>query len=436
MSHLPASSSSGRRRSWIAVLVALGAYASLKTIQFWITSNPNPLRVLHNAVARPQSMPASDLTRTAGVVVNSTVTYKNLWDDAPFIPPWMKRYFAWHRTERAQLKRENWKERRYLVLRCLRTDKKCGGASDRLNPVPYLLMLAAKTNRLFFITWSRPAPLEEFLVPPVGGLNWTVPDSVDFQPHLIGRKTIYGATQNETGIISSEKNAFWAHSDLFLVEARLTGARSWKAYDEGRSSPSSEASYESVYGEVWRILFEPSLPLAAQIAATKAKLGLATGKYVSAHVRAQYVRNTTGNTAAVENALRCAMALLPGAPVYFASDSVHASRYALGYGRDVLNHTVVAHIPEREPLHIDRGTSFLSHADADWNRYPASAYYDTFVDLYLLSGGSCLTYGLGGYGHWASLFSGDVKCAVRHVARNCSEAAFLRSTTTTKPILS
>jgi hypothetical protein len=208
---------------------------------------------------------------------------------------------------------------------------------------------------------------------------------------------------------------------LFLVEARLTGARSWDAYDEGRRSPSSEASYESVYGEVWRVLFEPSPPLAAQIAATKAELGLSAGTHVSAHVRAQYVRNTTGNTAAVGNALRCAMALLlRDAPVYFASDSAHASRYALEYGRDVLNHTVVAHIPEREPLHIDRGASILSHADADWDRYPASAYYDTFVDLYLLSGGSCLTYGMGGYGHWASLLSGDVRCAVRHVTRNCS----------------
>jgi hypothetical protein len=408
--------SSGRRTSQIMVLVALGAFSWL---QRGNRSDANP-RILHNAVAKPPSKAISDLMPTGSVVVDFSIESKTLWEDSPSIPPWMKRYFAWHKSEKEQLTRENWKERRYLVLRCLATDMKCGGASDRLNPVPYLLMLAERTNRLFFITWSRPAPLEEFLVPPVGGLNWTVPDSVDFQPHLIGRNVIYDAARNETGIIASEKNSFWAHSDLFLVEARLSGARSWKAYDEGRRAPSSEANYESVFGEVWRVLFEPSPPLAARIAATKAQLHLETGKYVSAHVRAQYVQNTTGNTGHVENALHCAMSLLPGAPVYFASDSAHASRYALEYGRNVLNHTVVAHIPEREPLHIDRGRSFLSHAEADWDRYPASAYYDTFVDLYLLSGGSCLTYGIGGYGHWASLLSGDVTCAMRHAARNCS----------------
>jgi hypothetical protein len=412
--------SSGKSRSWIAVVVALGGCVCLETLLLGSPSDASPLRILHNVVAKPPSKSTSDRTPTGSVIVDSSVESKDLWEDSPSLPPWLKRYFAWHKSERAQLTRENWKERRYLVSRCLATDMKCGGASDRLNPLPYLLMLAARTNRLFFITWSRPAALEEFLVPPVGGLNWTVPDSVDFQPHLIGRKAIYDGTQNETGIIASERNAFWAYSDLFFVEARVTRANPRVAYDEGRSAPSSEANYETVYGEVWRVLFEPSPPVAAQISATKAQLHLETGKYVSAHVRAQYVQNTTGNTAHLENALRCAMSLLPGASVYVASDSAQVSRLALEYGRSVLNHTVVAHIPEREPLHIDRGTNFLSHAHADWGRYPASSYYDTFVDLYLLSGGTCLTYGIGGYGRWASLLSGDAKCAMQHTEHNCS----------------
>jgi hypothetical protein len=104
----------------------------------------------------------------------------NLWDGSPSLPPWMKEYFGWHRAERGRLTRGNWETRRYLVLRCLEDDAECGGASDRLGPLPYLLMLAHRARRLLFIHWSRPAPLEEFLVPPAGGMDWTVPECVRF----------------------------------------------------------------------------------------------------------------------------------------------------------------------------------------------------------------------------------------------------------------
>lgn len=106
-------------------------------------------------------------------VLNST---HNLWDDSTVLPAWMKDYFAWHAQEISLLTAENYQSQRFLVLRCLATDQTCGGASDRLKPLPILIKLAAQSKRLFFIYWSRPCLLEEFLVPVPGGLNWTVPE--------------------------------------------------------------------------------------------------------------------------------------------------------------------------------------------------------------------------------------------------------------------
>jgi hypothetical protein len=330
----------------------------------------------------------------------------------------MKQYFDWHVSVRSKLTRENWRDRRYLVLRCLRTDYKCGGASDRLNALPYLLMLANRTNRLLFITWSRPAPLEEFLVPPAGGLDWTIPDAVDLEPLLTGRRRIYSKKKNETGIIAMPENAFWAGTDRMVVEVRLKGNPVEHIYDENRQS-SSEATFERVYSDVWHVLFEPSPKLAAVIARTYEKLGLTPGQYVSMHVRAQFAENNTDDKDSVLNALRCASSLSPGAPIYVASDSLPVSTYAFEYGTRVLNHLVTTNLRAEPPLHIDRGKSFLDHAKADWDKYPASAYYDTFVDLYLLSGGRCSTYGIGGYGYWASTISRNVSCSVQHNRRRC-----------------
>jgi hypothetical protein len=354
----------------------------------------------------------------AGHSTNST----RLWDESLTIPPWMKRYFAWHEEQRASLTRENWKSKRYLVLRCLSTDAKCGGASDRLNALPYLLLLANQTNRLFFITWTRPAALEEFLVPPKGGLNWTIPSAVDFSQYLIGRRNIRGrakASINETGIIANKGNSYWAKTDLFFVEARMAGAPPQSTYDECRESP-DEAPFKGVFRDVWRILFEPSPNLAARISSTQQRLGLEEGMYVSAHIRAQYKENATDNMAIVRNAIHCASTLDPGAAVFVGSDSPQVAQFAVQYGKTVSHHSVSARMQEGITLHIDRGRSFLSHADADWNEYPASAYFDTFVDLYLLSGAKCVTYGIGGYGHWASMLSGNSSCSMRHTARNCS----------------
>ena len=73
-------------------------------------------------------------------------------------------------------------------MQCLRDqdEEKCGGTADRLKPFLYQLREAYERQRVLLIYWTKPARLEEFLLPPKGGIDWRVPTwlepivSIDF----------------------------------------------------------------------------------------------------------------------------------------------------------------------------------------------------------------------------------------------------------------
>jgi hypothetical protein len=69
-------------------------------------------------------------------------------------------------------------------------------------------------------------------------------------------------------------------------------------------------------------------------------------------------------------------------------------------------------------LHIDRGIDFLQRSNG-WKNVSVAAFYDTFVDLYLLAGSQCLSYGVGGYGLWGSLLSHNSSCSNSHKKEKC-----------------
>jgi hypothetical protein len=107
------------------------------------------------------------------------------------IPSWIVDYMQWHNQQRSQWdhnrtnrsgehhhddvdsdeeedKENNYHSAHYLVLRCLdpSIDHHCGGLSDRLKPIPLLIRLAAQSHRMFFIHWTHPTLLTNFLIPP------------------------------------------------------------------------------------------------------------------------------------------------------------------------------------------------------------------------------------------------------------------------------
>jgi hypothetical protein len=345
-----------------------------------------------------------------------------LTQNSTVLPQWFKDYAISHRAQRLALTERNWKDQRFLIMRCLHTDRGCGGASDRLQSVPTMLMLANMTGRMLFIKWSRPAALQEFLVPPVDGLDWTIPDWLD--KHLDFR-TLPEAEGKDPATALERA----ASSDKIMTFRIQIHDKRAVFYDAHKST--NELAYHFVLRDFWDTLFTPSPPVAALIQQNMHDLNLVPGKYVAAHVRTLYLKDESNNTDMIRNGINCATRLKPGWPVYFASDSVSATLAALEYGRSkeqqrksknstaTTTATVVARMADTEPLHLDRGIDFLSSSDA-WKNVKATAFYDIFVDLYLLAGSQCLAYGVGGYGMWGALLSHDISCSLPHFRGTCN----------------
>ena len=104
----------------------------------------------------------------------------NLWDKDEHLPHWIKAYFNWHKHKRTTWNLYNYTSERWLIMQCLadQDKRKCGGTADRLKPIPFMLRMAYNTRRILLIRWTRPASLEEFLVPPKNGFDWRVPEEM------------------------------------------------------------------------------------------------------------------------------------------------------------------------------------------------------------------------------------------------------------------
>jgi hypothetical protein len=344
----------------------------------------------------------------SGVVNSNLLSKTQKWENSTVLPVWFKNYVALHREQRLALNETNWKDQRYLIMRCLDIDNQCGGASDRLQSIPTLLALANKIRRMFFIKWSRPAPLQEFLVPPKGGLDWTFPDWIDQQ---LDFRELPMATGNPPRSIQQAKSS--VRIVTFRHQNYDHGAN---YYNEQRSD--NEPAFNHVFREMWDTLFIPSPPVAALIRPNMNDLNLVPGEYVAAHIRSMYTGDKSSNADMIRNGVNCATHLKPGWPIYFASDSSSATRFALRYGRSK-NGTIVARIAATEPLHLDRGIDFLRKSDG-WKNLSASAFYGVFVDLYLLAGSQCVAHGVGGYGKWGSLLSYNSSCVKGHFKSQCT----------------
>ncbi len=327
----------------------------------------------------------------------------NLWDTDMSLPSWIKVYLNWHKWRRQTWDPNHWADDRWMILQCLADQDKnrCGGASDRLKPLPMLLRIAYEHHRMLLIRWTRPALLETYLVPPQGGVDWRVPE------------WLAKAMANETNgrrFVPSIVIKKYAPTNLTLMRTRYQSNQSGKdLYDATR--PHHEPSFEEVFAPLWRLFFRPSPAVAKLIQDHLTSNDLVPGHYAAAHLRALYAIEDRPQPVIqrwTRNAVNCASQIRPGAPIFFTSDSSVATIMALEYATQQLGgHHLVLHTPNpNPPLHIDR--------DKDWAKRKPSDYYDTFVDLYLLALAGCVAYSKGGYGHWGLLIGGNVACAISH----------------------
>ena len=98
-----------------------------------------------------------------------------LWIRNSTLPRWLSDYMTWHSYQRTIWSPQKFPNQRWMVMQCLRSDTNCGGTADRLKPILWGLRMAYQTRRILLIHWTRPALLQEFLLPPQGGFDWRAP---------------------------------------------------------------------------------------------------------------------------------------------------------------------------------------------------------------------------------------------------------------------
>jgi hypothetical protein len=338
-------------------------------------------------------------TQHTNVLGSTTATKQWNLPDSP-LPQWMKGYLNWHHYKRQAWGPQSLGKERFLVVQCLKTDRTCGGTSDRLKPILYLLRLAYYSKRILIVHWTKPHPLTEFLVPPQGGIDWRAPPWLVQYIETLG----LGETSGKSG-----------ENVLELVMDRIKLARSsMQDYHAGRywydeQLLPSEPNFETIFHHVWKIFFTPAPAVRKRLELTMSEMGLVPYNYTAAHCRVLYAKDDRPHQQQknwAENAVNCASELRPKMTIFFTSDSANATKYAKDYGI-ARNANVQTRIPDpNPPLHIEFGG----------RRRPASDYVDGFVDLYIMAEATCVTYNKGGYGLLGLLMSRNATCGLRQDA--------------------
>eukprot|EP00586_Coscinodiscus_wailesii_P015368 CAMPEP_0172520338 /NCGR_PEP_ID=MMETSP1066-20121228/291945_1 /TAXON_ID=671091 /ORGANISM="Coscinodiscus wailesii, Strain CCMP2513" /LENGTH=368 /DNA_ID=CAMNT_0013303079 /DNA_START=430 /DNA_END=1537 /DNA_ORIENTATION=- len=289
-------------------------------------------------------------------------------------------------------------------------------------------MDAYQMKRIILIQWERPHPLEEFLVPPVGGVNWSTPQWIlphlsKFSTHraqIINLDTLRQYHTNTDRIITATVQTY-AHAILVHYDKETAATRS------------SNPPYATIFHDTFRAFFTPSPPVAALVANVMTKHNLRPNQFVTAHIRARYptarlqsilrhkprtdkegglpfatdpaVKNYLVPVAV--NAINCAGLVFPNATIYIASDSdevVNYLRYQSEFaGKEGVELTSLPH--DAEPLHLET---------AAYETRPPKDFYSVFLDLWILGQARCTAYGMGGYGRFGLYMSYDASCSVNH----------------------
>ena len=327
---------------------------------------------------------------------------RKLFHSRPPLPEWMQNYFAWHKSVKRNLNRQNWNETKYIIMSCTLHEHQCGGISDRLKPLPFIVLEAYRSKRLLLIQWSKPKPLEAYFIPPEDGVDWHVPD---WMIPLLQR-----SRHTKAYSIADIDHRLKVHRDVHVFKVMLQTPSAGETYYG--EQPDSQSTYIDVFHDLFRSFFAPSPRLAALIDSKMKEHNLVPGDYAAAHLRAMYGnriwRHPRETIELTVNSINCASRLLPGGPVYFAADIKFAVDVAREYAQQ-RNLPIVFFDYKNDPIHIDK--------DSFWRKRNVSDYDDTFFDLYMLGQSRCVTYSNGGFGTFGSLISYNPNCTLRHFKR-------------------
>ena len=315
--------------------------------------------------------------------VNSTANMDRL-------PEWMKDYFAWHNEQVRQLTVHNWNDTtasnpvrrrfQFIVLRCFVQDERCGGLSDRLKPLPLMVLAASQSRRILYISWTRPCPLEEFIVPGLA-INWTVPD------WLLKEFMNPSSSDNEQRLVTRAQALLSTVKQIQYDTVFVHLHDGFGGSTHYNQELQSTTAFEAVYHDLWRSMMKPSKAIRQRInelvlSSTSSnhqhhvsdpfeieqqpaqKAVLVPGMYAVAHFRAEYGKEVVRHpvlsttkflTNVALNALYCASELYPGGgPIYFASDSIIALQAVRNFSSFSSRSIITFDRDEDEPLHLDK----------------------------------------------------------------------------------
>lgn len=352
------------------------------------------------------------------------------YHESTTLPQWMKDYFDWHREQTSKINSCNYKDFKYLVLRCSNKERKCGGVADRLKSLPFFVGAGAVSKRIFLIRWERPAKLEEFLIP--NEINWSNPDWMHHPEKFDPKMYMYLPTGKELHrAISRYPNAVFLEG---LLQDFYGGSKFYHRYDstlddnkeldtvylKEADDYTGWTDYEMIFRDLFFTVFKPSPPVAKLVREHMESSNLVPGKFSTSHYRAFYavehkkhVRTKDELKLKTENALNCASVLQPGDPVYFASDS-HVAVLSASEMASTTNRKIVVFDDEKEALHLDKR--------GHWKSGNVSDFYPTFVDLLVMAESKCISHGVGGYGRFANILSFDPSCLSLHDWTNPGKA--------------
>jgi hypothetical protein len=362
------------------------------------------------------------------------------------LPKWFTDYFEWHRNE-TEHANENTK---YLILSCT---EQCGGFSDRLRAIGVYIFIASRVNRVFCIHWSVPFPLQTFLQPPAGGMDWRCPDSFnstnpDYQKKLDHYFELHWQrhkkhVQLAIDSIKKKEDRFQTiqgNTKAFNSVNRLN--QFVYAYSYKEKMPLLMAwQHMHWMNHLFRVMFEPIDAIARNINATMKELGLVENEYTTVHLRNRYpspklsrlldkksgklfdkgrvkvAYNGTYKEYSLElarNALECGQLLASdNTPILFISDEIELVK-------DLTSETPSFTLANRHNnetnqkiVGIHKSRKRLTHlGSADIKNY--QEYFPLFEDLLIMGGGKCVSHGVGSFGAFGAALAGGNKCRNIH----------------------
>ncbi len=380
------------------------------------------------------------------------------------LPQWLQNYFIWHKRQTRFADSKT----KYAVLTCLPEDS-CGGLSDRLRPLPFLLMIAKRTNRVLCFHWRKNYGLEEFLQPVQGiGIDWRCPPDIENYYDLTkkskrqrkvklfrfvyckyGQIPFAPCIEGDINRMNQEKKftegrfvsiAMYTREPVKINLANMLVQR--HSYG-GETSNTSEHlmpdlinwQYPEMIADIFRVMFEPVPLLAKQINATMSKLGLVENQFITAHVRARYPNSQLLKVhgsldydiggglnfenamvkeylvSVIKNALECGHVLAKDLKIFFISDHNQVTNYAISHHFTL--HDINGIETVIQPVGVDRDKEPL-HMEGNMST-SALDFYPVFEDLLIMGGSLCVSHGVGSFG---SLGAGLGSNRCRAIHRN------------------